>query len=84
MPGTGKTTTLLKHLTDSLLVNQSTEISFVSFTRRAINEAVSRATELTGIDRKMFPFFKTLHALTFRLTGMKKHDIIGVSTQMKF
>lgn len=76
-PGTGKTTTLLDYVDTALSSGVSPErIGFVSFTRRAIREAVSRASERFNISPDDFPYFRTLHSMCFRMLGISKEQIM--------
>jgi superfamily I DNA/RNA helicase len=66
-PGTGKTTTLLD------TVNQEMDngvppdrIGFMTFTKRGVEEAISRASERFNLPRSRFRYFNTLHAAAFR------------------
>lgn len=77
-PGTGKTTSLLtlveKALADGI---QPEEIAFVSFTRKAINEAMERACKRFNIKPKRFPYFQTVHALCFKQLGCTKGNLLS-------
>jgi len=70
-PGTGKTTTLLNRVQD-LMSNgvHPNRIAYVSFTRKAAEEARDRAIERfpSFIDSDMTGF-KTLHAMAYRYLG---------------
>ncbi|HIO04171.1 MAG TPA: hypothetical protein EYN08_00920, partial [Gammaproteobacteria bacterium] len=72
-PGTGKTQTLLQKVADSLQKGVKPErIGYVSFSKRANVEALSRAQKIEGFDltEKDLPNFRTLHSLAFRLLGI--------------
>jgi len=78
-PGTGKTTTLLD-LVDKALESgtPSTEIAFLAFTRKAAREARERASRRFGLDpRRDLPYFRTLHSLAFRLTGLTTEQLMS-------
>ena len=70
-PGTGKTTALLdiveEHLSKGIAPNQ---IAFLAFTKKAANEAKQRACQKFNLKSKDLPYFRTLHSLCFRETGM--------------
>lgn len=76
-PGTGKTEYLLglvehyiKHGIDP------NRIAFVSFSRRAVQEAVERALErFPGIGREKFTNFKTIHATAYHLLELERDDV---------
>lgn len=88
-PGTGKTTTLLGvvegHLEDGVPPER---IAFVSFTRKAAEEARDRAVRRFGYDRKRFKWFRTIHSLalaTLELTAdsvMKDADWDAVNVML--
>jgi len=70
-PGTGKTTKLLREIDD--LRKQGfalEEIGFVSFTRRAIQEARERGALVFGCAQDDLPWFRTLHSSFARALGM--------------
>lgn len=76
-PGTGKTHTLIETVAKAIEDGVPPErIAFLSFTRQAANEAVNRAVERFGIDRSRFPYFRTLHSLSYRLLGLKKSEVM--------
>jgi len=77
-PGTGKTTTLLD-LVDKELGKGTppSEIAFLAFTRKAANEARERAAARFGLNpRQDLPYFRTLHSLAFRLTGLNTDQLM--------
>lgn len=76
-PGTGKTTTLIG-IVESEIQNGTSpqKIAYVSFTRKAAEEAMSRACEKFGLVPKMFPHFRTLHSLAFRALSVSNSDIL--------
>lgn len=76
-PGTGKTTTLLRYVEEELGRGTDPDrIGYVSFTRRAAEEAISRASTTMGRPRDEFPYFRTLHSLCFRLLGLAGADVM--------
>jgi DNA helicase-2/ATP-dependent DNA helicase PcrA len=76
-PGTGKTTTLLD-IVDKLMSDgySPNEIAFVSFTKKAAEEAVTRACERFGMDHKAFPYFRTLHSLAYQQLRIQRHEVM--------
>lgn len=76
-PGTGKTTTLLNIL-DGLLSDgvPPDRIGYVSFTRKAADEAIHRACSRFNLERGQFPYFRTLHSLCFRQLGLRSGDVL--------
>jgi len=77
-PGTGKTTTLIGMVEEELANGVSpNRIAYLSFTRRAAEEAVSRACEkFTGMRKSDFPYFRTLHSLCFKVMGLSSSGIL--------
>ncbi len=77
-PGTGKTTKLLrllkKEMDSGIAPNQ---IGFVSFTRKAIHEAIDRIKETFKVDKEDLTYFKTLHALAYHTQNLSKGDVVG-------
>ena len=83
-PGTGKTTKLLSIMEEAIADGVSPDrIAFLSFTRKAAQEAIDRACIKFNLDEKHFPHFRTLHSLAFRWVGMKSEDVIK-SADMRF
>lgn len=76
MPGSGKTTTLLNLLEKELEHISPQKIAYVSFTRKAVQEAQDRAFARFNLTKKQMPYFKTLHALAFNALGLSKSDVM--------
>jgi superfamily I DNA/RNA helicase len=77
-PGTGKTTTLMGRIEEALAAGiQPEEIAFVSFTKKAVGEAMSRACAKFQLTPRRFPLFQTVHALCFRQLGLNKISLLG-------
>ncbi len=78
-PGTGKTTTLLD-LVDQFIQQgvRPKQIGYFSFTKKAVNEAISRAANKFNLDPKEdLKFFRTLHSFAFRLLGTSKEQMMS-------
>lgn len=77
-PGTGKTTYVINEI-ESLMDKgvAPDRIAFVSFTKKAIGEAVHRATNRFNIKQSQLPLFKTIHSLCFAGLGIGKKDVMG-------
>ena len=76
-PGCGKTTTLLGMVEEELQAGTPPEkIGYLSFTKRAAEEAISRAAEKFKLSRKQFPYFRTLHSLCFRAMGLTSTEVL--------
>lgn len=77
-PGCGKTTRLLNIVEEKLAAGIPPErIAYMSFTTKAVNEAVSRAEKKFGFIRKRLPFFRTVHSFCFRQTGASRSSVMG-------
>ncbi len=83
-PGTGKTTTLIKAVTDHMEAGgQTDKIAFLSFTNNAAEcarDKVIEATKKVFPDRDLslmdFPNFSTLHSLATRIGGLLGNSIL--------
>ena len=76
-PGTGKTTELLRIMEEEM--SQGIEpgrIAFVSFTKKAAEEAAERAMSKFDFDRNDLPYFRTLHSLAFREMSLGRADVM--------
>jgi DNA helicase-2/ATP-dependent DNA helicase PcrA len=84
-PGTGKTTTLIREV-EAELANGTdpSRIGYVSFTRRAADEAIKRACDKFGKERGDFPYFRTLHSLCFRFLGLASSDVFEGKRMQEF
>lgn len=84
-PGTGKTTSLIGILEEELARGTPPDrIGYVSFTRRAADEAATRACEKFKLARSQFPHFRTLHSLCFRQLGLRTGDVLEGSRLREF
>lgn len=76
-PGTGKTTRLLEEVDRELAAGRRPDrVGFLSFTRRATEEAVTRACQKFRREREDFPHFRTLHSLCFRQLGLSSAEVM--------
>lgn len=75
-PGTGKTTTLLNIVDKALADGVKSEcIGYVSFTRKAANEAKVRAKRKFGKERG-FKYFRTLHSMAYAQIGINRKQVM--------
>ena len=84
-PGCGKTTRLLSIVAHHL--NQGVppqKIAFVSYTRKATQEAINRAMDRFGLGKNDFPFFKTIHALAYSELGLRNSDMMSRQDYKRF
>lgn len=77
-PGCGKTTKLLEIL-EGLFEQgyKPGEIAFLTFTRRAAQEAVDRTCKKFGFDADDVPWFRTLHSYAFRALGVSTKELMS-------
>jgi len=84
-PGCGKTHTLIEIVREALSRGISPEdIGFLSFTRKAVEEAAERAGRAFNLTHRDLVFFKTLHALGFMQLGMKRDDVMSYADWKAF
>lgn len=84
-PGTGKTTTLIGIVEEELARGVPPDrIGYVSFTRRAAQEAVDRACAKFSLSRRDFPWFRTLHSLCFRFMGVTSATVLDGTRLREF
>lgn len=77
-PGCGKTYTLMEEIEEAMRLGTPPDrIGYVSFTRKAIHEAVSRACVKFNVDRKDLPWFRTLHSWAFNGLNLATKDMLG-------
>lgn len=78
-PGTGKTTHLLNVVDGLMGENVDPEkICFVTFTRKAANEAKTRAMEKFRLSSEQLPLFRTLHSLAFQQLHINRNEVMGI------
>lgn len=78
-PGAGKTTRLLEILDTEFAQGLAPdEVAFVSFTKRAVEEAKDRASEKFGIRKKDLIYFRTIHSVSFRELALRRSDVFNI------
>lgn len=77
-PGTGKTSWALAHV-EKLLTDgvPPASIAFLAFTKKASQEAKTRAIKKFEIPDKQFQWFRTIHSFAFQRLGLKRSDVLG-------
>lgn len=76
-PGTGKTTRLLREMEDCIQAGaRPNKIGFISFTKKATHEALTRATRKFSLSEKQLPHFRTIHSMVFRLLALRKDGVM--------
>ena len=84
-PGCGKTEHLLTMLTDILQHTKASDIAFVSFTNKGVNEGIDRAVSLMhNIDKRDLPYWGTLHSICNRSACKGKGKIITQKDYKEF
>lgn len=77
-PGTGKTTTLLDTVLSEMERGVPPDrIGFMTFTKRAVEEAISRAATRFNLPRSKFRYFNTLHSAAFRHLGLTPSQVFS-------
>lgn len=77
-PGCGKTEFLMRQIEAAIANGVSPEeIAFVSFSRKAIQEARERAMSRFNLDVKQLRNFRTLHSMGFQGLSLRKEDIMS-------
>ena len=77
-PGCGKTYRLINIVKEELSNGTAPDkIGFVSFSKKAIEEAKSRTVVQLGLSDKDVPWFRTLHSTGFQWLGMKTEEVVS-------
>lgn len=77
-PGTGKTTNLIARVEEALASGlKPEEIMYVSFTKKAVQEARDRACAKFNLGVRRFPYFQTIHSLCFHRLGCTKNSLLS-------
>lgn len=77
-PGTGKTTEMLNKVEAFLSQGVEPEkIAFVSYTKKAVNEAAQRAADRFGFSIKRFRNFRTMHSTCYHGLGISRNEVMA-------
>ncbi|MHB1099503.1 MAG: UvrD-helicase domain-containing protein [Burkholderiales bacterium] len=77
MVSCGKTTRLLEIMEEELARGVRPErLAFVSFTKKAVGEAATRAQTKFNLSARELPYFRTIHSLAYRLLGVTQGEIM--------
>lgn len=82
-PGTGKTTYLMSELDKMFRSFHPTKICFVSFTKKASNEAMERAMERFDLYEDDLILFRTMHSLAFDSLMLGRNNIMSTNDYLK-
>jgi DNA helicase II / ATP-dependent DNA helicase PcrA len=77
-PGTGKTTYLLSELDTVFKKYPPESVCFITFTKKAANEALERAMDKFDLSEEELPMFSTMHSLAFRQLHLKRNNVMNV------
>lgn len=77
-PGTGKTSFVLREIERLMAEGVAPDkLAFVSFTKKAVSEAVDRASDKFSLSKRDFPLWRTIHSQAFNGLGISKKDMVG-------
>lgn len=83
-PGTGKTHTLLTLMEQELASGlKPDQIAFLSFTKQARREAITRACAKFNLTPEDLPYVRTLHALCYRELNMTSGGMVKGTNDLK-
>ena len=84
-PGCGKTTSLLDIIDDLLSKRvQPNRIAYLTFTKKAAQEGLTRAIKKFGFDEKELPYFRTIHSLAFQQLGLDPNMVMTDTNWREF
>lgn len=82
-PGCGKTHTMVEKVREALRRGVSPDrIGFMSYTKKSVDEGVTRLCREFNLTRKDLPFVKTLHGLAFTALGLQRSDVMSAQDYM--
>jgi len=74
---TGKTTKLISIIKQEIARGVAPErVAFVSFTKKAVEEAMERVMTEFRLSKQNLIHFRTLHSLAFRILGVRRDEVI--------
>lgn len=75
-PGTGKTTSLIGLVEEEMARGVPPDrVAYISFTKRAAEEARGRAMAKFALTSKQLPWFRTIHSLCFYALGLTSSEV---------
>lgn len=76
--GSGKTSFLLDMVEEQIKAGIPTDkIGFLSFSKKAAEEAKKRAMAKFNLPAKAFPWFRTIHSFCFGALGIRKGEVVS-------
>lgn len=81
---THNTHKIIEEVTKELEVRRPEEVAFVTFTRKGAEEGLRRICSKLMLEADDFPYFRTLHSLTFHALNLKPSQMFGRIDQRKF
>ena len=82
-PGCGKTYTMVEKVREALRRGVHPDrVGFMSYTKKSVDEGVTRLCREFSLTRKDLPFVKTLHGLAFSSLGLQRSDVMGPTDYM--
>lgn len=83
-PGTGKTTTLIDIFLEEYRKHwfKPEQFAFLTFTRKAANEARTRAIA-KGVRPSEIPWFRTIHSLAYQCLGLTRDQVMSDSDYLE-
>lgn len=82
--GAGKTTRLIHYIKEELKFRLPEEIAYVTYTKKGVQEGLTRICNSTGFSVSSFPYCRTLHSLAFHALGLKKYNLFGLRSITQF
>lgn len=84
-PGCGKTTALLNIIDDLLYKGVApNKIAYLTFTRKAAREGITRAVERFGFTERDIPYFRTIHSLAFQQLALDLSMVMSDTSWQEF
>lgn len=75
-PGCGKTTSILSRIEVELQTVDPKKLALVSFTKKAVEEAVQRVQQRFKLTRDKLLYFQTVHSMCYRQLGLNRNDLM--------
>lgn len=82
--GAGKTTRMLEYVAKELETHRPEEIAFVTYTRKGVQEGLSRVCREVGYDADDYPYFRTVHSLAYHMLEQHKGKVFDNKHESEF